>query len=108
MDVFIGQYEVKLTEKGRIALPVEFRRKIGKKAYITRWYEGCLVIVSSQSWMALLDKVGAKSIHLTQAVRDTDRFILGASFEVDLDSQGRFVVPKMLRGYAQLKDDVTV
>jgi MraZ protein len=107
MKSLIGQYEVKLTEKGRLALPVGYRKIVGNKAFIARWYEGCLVIVSSGSWDALLERVTAKSAHLTQAVRDTDRFILGSAFEIELDEQGRFVVPKLLREYAQLSGNVT-
>lgn len=106
MSNLIGQYEVKLTDKGRLALPINFRNLIGGNAYIARWYEGCLVVVSEENWGNILGRVTARSAHLTRDVRDTDRFILGSAFEIELDDQGRFVVPKMLRDYAALSGDV--
>jgi MraZ protein len=39
-------------------------------------------------------------------VRDLDRFIWGLAFEIKLDGQGRFVMPKALSNYAQIKSEV--
>ena len=73
---------------------------------IAKWYEGCVVIVSESSWEGILQKLTGKMNILTKAVRDTDRFILGSAFECELDSQGRFVIPGNLKGYANLGEDV--
>ena len=102
----IGQYLVKLTEKNRTALPKRFRNELGNEVIIARWYEGCLVVVSNKGWKALLDKLTGKSDLITEPVRDTDRFILGSAFEVELDGQGRFVIPKILKDYADLGEEV--
>ena len=102
----IGQYLVKLTEKNRTALPKRFRNELGNEVIIARWYEGCLVVVSNKGWKALLDKLTGKSDLITEPVRDTDRFILGSAFEVVLDGQGRFVIPKILKDYADLGEEV--
>ncbi|MCH7729996.1 cell division/cell wall cluster transcriptional repressor MraZ [Patescibacteria group bacterium] len=104
--MLIGQYFTKLTEKGRCALPKKFRRQLGDKAIIAKWYEGCLVVVGEKLWEVLLIKLTGKSEIITQPVRDTDRFILGSAFEFTTDSQGRFVIPKVLREYAGLKEEV--
>ena len=104
--MLLGHYPSKLTEKGRTALPVKFRKKLGKKIIVARWYENCLVVVSEESWKALLERLTGKAEYITQPVRDTDRFILGSAFEISLDGQGRFVLPKHLREYAKLKDDL--
>lgn len=103
--MLIGQYFTKVTEKGRCALPKTFRKQLGDKAIIAKWYEGCLVIVGGNRWEALLTKLTGKSEIITLPVRDTDRFILGSAFEFLTDSQGRFVIPKVLRDYAQLKEE---
>jgi MraZ protein len=102
----IGQYLVKLTEKNRTALPKRFRDELGNDAIIAKWYEGCLVVVSNTGWKALLNKLTGKSDLITEPVRDTDRFILGSAFEIELDSQGRFVIPKILKDYAALEEEV--
>ena len=104
--MLIGHYYTKLTEKGRSSVPKKFRQEIGNKAIIAKWYENCLVIVDPDSWNALLNKLTGKSQIITEPVRDTDRFILGSAFEIDLDSQGRFVIPKALRDYARLSEEI--
>jgi MraZ protein len=43
---------------------------------------------------------------LNLSVRDTFRFIIAGAFEVDLDKQGRLVVPQSLREFAQIESDV--
>lgn len=100
--MLLGQYESKLTDKGRLALPKKFRENLGDKLIVARWYEGCIVVVGESRWEELLSKLTGKTEFVTQPVRDTDRFILGSAYEVELDDQGRFVVPKMLRDYAKI------
>lgn len=104
--MLIGQYIASLTEKGRTALPKRFREVIGDSVIVAKWYEGCLVVVDAPSWVELLQKLTGKSEIITAPVRDTDRFILGSAFEVELDAQGRFVIPKVLRDYAGLKSEI--
>jgi MraZ protein len=106
--MLLGQYPVKVTEKGRIAIPAKFRSSLGKKLIVAKWYEGCLVIVSESKWNALLKRLTGKSEIITSPVRDTDRFILGSAFDVETDSQGRFVVPKILKKYSNLGSDAII
>ena len=104
--MLLGQYEAVLTDKGRLALPKKFREKLGGRVVVAKWYESCLVVVASESLNPLLSRLTAETKYITGAVRDTDRFVLGSASEVDLDKQGRFVVPKYLRDYALLVKEV--
>jgi MraZ protein len=104
--MIIGQYLTRLSEKNRTSLPKKFRDAIGDEGIIARWYEGCLVVVNGTTWKALLNRLTAKANVITQPVRDTDRFILGSAFEIEFDDQGRFVIPKVLKDYARLEDEV--
>lgn len=104
--MLIGHYFVNLTLKGRSSLPKKFREEVGNNLIIARWYEGCLVIVGQEKWSELLGKLTGRSEIITEPVRDTDRFILGSAFEVNLDQQGRFVIPKVLRNFAKLRQDL--
>lgn len=105
MDILLGQYSVKLTDKGRLALPSKFKKILGTQVIVAKWYEGCIVVVNANEWGALLNKLTGKEKHITASVRDTDRFILGSAFEVELDAQGRFVVPKVLLNYAGVEKE---
>ena len=104
--MLVGQYCATLTDKGRIPVPSKFRHELGEKVVVAKWYEGCLVVVSESEWTRILDRLTGKTSTITQPVRDTDRFILGSAFEVSLDSLGRFVVPKVLKEFADLKQEV--
>lgn len=103
--MLIGQYLGKISSKGRVALPKKFRQVLGDEVVLARWYENCLVVVSKTAWEKILqDFTGGRAV--TLPARDTDRFLLGGAFEVELDAQGRFVVPQALRAYADLKDEI--
>lgn len=101
--MLLGQYNVSVTDKGRLAIPVRFRSELGSKLIATKWFEGCMVIVAEVNWRTLLTKVTAQSGILNVSVRELERFILGSAFEIDLDNQGRFVIPKVLKEYARLE-----
>lgn len=106
--VLIGQYATKLSDKSRTALPARFRRELKSKVIIAKWYEGCLVIVAQDKWRALLERLTSKLEFVTKSVRDTDRFILGSAFDIDLDAQGRFIIPKNLKDFAHLGSELVV
>jgi MraZ protein len=106
--MLVGQYLVRKTAKGRLAIPAKMRKDLGNKLVVAKWYEGCLVVVSENKWRVLLDRLTGRSEIITSPVRDTDRFILGSAFETHLDSQGRFVLPKLLETYANLGKEVVI
>jgi len=102
----LGQYKTSITNGRRIAIPKAFRTSLGNNLIVARWYEGCLVLVSRESWEALLQKITSSNKIATLSVRDTDRFILASAFEINPDSQGRVVVPDKLSNYANLNSEV--
>ena len=103
--MLIGHYKTKISVKGRVALPNKLKVSLGGKLIITAGYEKSLMIVSPKNWQAVVGQVTNRQLTLGPA-RATDRFLLGSAFEVELDSQGRFIIPKYLRTYAGITDDV--
>ncbi|PIS12551.1 cell division/cell wall cluster transcriptional repressor MraZ [candidate division WWE3 bacterium CG09_land_8_20_14_0_10_47_33] len=103
--MLIGSYIQKVGPRYRVALPSRFRQILGKKIILTRGYEGCLLVIPHRSWQELFATV-AKGPFVSRAVRDTTRFLLGSAFEIELDDQGRFVLPETLRIYAQIGGEV--
>lgn len=101
-----GSYLGSLSEKRRVAIPKKFLEEFGVKLIIAKWYEDCLVIVSTDFWNELFHRLtgGAKAISL--GVRDIERFILGSAYEVEPDEQGRIVIPEILTKYAGLQKEV--
>jgi len=103
--MLIGEYRYKVEAKNRISLPKKFREEIGNKIVVTRGYEGCLVVVSPRQWEVLIEDA-ARGPFVSEAVRDTSRFLLGGAVEVELDEQGRFVLPQPLKEYAGIGKEV--
>lgn len=101
--MLLGRYYSQVSEKGRLALPARFRQEIGDKIFIARWYEGCLVIVGGSNWEDFISRLARKSDVLTKPIRSTERFIFSTASEIDLDDQGRFVLPLFLREMAGIK-----
>lgn len=104
-EMLAGEYSHRVGEKDRTALPKAFREQIGPKIIITRGYEGSLIIVSPRQWEGIVAEA-ASGPFVSRAVRDTSRFLLGGAREVELDEQGRFVIPRSLMEYAGIKDEV--
>lgn len=100
--MLIGHYQTKIDLKGRTALPAKFKLVLGQKAIITAGYEQSLMIVSLKDWQQVVGQITNQKLTLEPA-RATDRFLLGSAFEIDLDSQSRFIIPKYLRDYSQIK-----
>ena len=103
--MLIGHYTTKADSKGRVALPAKFKANLGNKVIVTAGYENSLMIVSVKDWQTVIGQVTNNKLTLEPA-RATDRFLLGSAFEVELDAQGRFIIPKYLRQYAKISQSV--
>ena len=105
--MFIGEYKHNLDEKGRLAVPVKFRRELGKTAVITRGLDGCLFLFTKVEWEALAKKLTA--LPLAQAnSRAFVRLMLAGAMEAPLDGQGRVLIPEYLRTYSGMKSKAVV
>ncbi|MGA3291962.1 MAG: hypothetical protein ABSC49_02305 [Candidatus Microgenomates bacterium] len=104
--MFVGTYLVSVTSGKRTSVPSVFRSKLGKSAILARWYEGCLVLVGTDSWNALLERTTGGERMIVEPVRQTEHFIYASAFEVEADDQGRIVLPERLITYANLGSQV--
>ncbi len=103
--MLIGQFRIKVGEKGRIAFPKRFRDELGDKLIATYGFEGSLIVVSEKNWRSLLEGSENKPFLLSET-RDIKRFLLGGATLAELDRQGRFILPDYLREYSNLRDEV--
>ena len=104
--MIIGSYIGNLGDKRRTAIPKKFLALLGEKPILAKWYEDCLILVSGEIWERILDRLtGGKKV-LGLGVRDIERFILGSAFEMEVDTQGRVIVPELLTEYAGLKKEL--
>ncbi len=105
--MFIGEYHHALDDKGRIQIPAKFRLELAKGAVVTRGLDNCLSIYPKKDWAALADKLSKLPISKANT-RAFSRLMLAGAMELEVDKQGRAMVPEYLRQYAGLKKVVVV
>lgn len=105
--MFLGEYSHTIDEKGRVAIPIKFRRELGEGATITRGSDGCLVVYPKSEWQQLATKLAALPISDPRA-RSYARLVLAGAMEVEFDRQGRALVPAYLKELAGLTDQAVV
>jgi MraZ protein len=106
MYMLIGAYQGSLNEKRRVAIPKRFIAELGERPILAKWYENCLILVSTDFWQKLFQRLTGGKNTINLGVRDIERFILGSAFELEPDDQGRVVIPEILAIYATLTKDV--
>lgn len=101
--MFTGEYRVAVDDKGRIAVPVRFRAEFADGGLVSKWLDGCLALHPRAAWESLAARVEPLPFTDVRG-RGLERFLYGTAFEIELDKQGRMVVPAVLRGFAKLGD----
>ncbi len=100
--MFIGEYHHAIDDKGRIQIPVKFRADLLKGAVVTRGLDNCLFIYTKKEWTVLAEKLARLPIAQANS-RAFSRLMLAGAMELELDKQGRAVLPEYLRQYAGVK-----
>jgi len=105
--MFIGEYSHTIDQKGRMAIPVKMRAKLSNGAVVTRGLDNCLFLYPREDWEELAKKLAG--LPLSQAdARAFVRLMLAGAMEVEIDKQGRVLLPNYLRSFAGLKNQIIV
>ena len=81
--------------------------RLAQGATLARWLDGCLAIFPADTWEDLAAKI--QGLPTTNAAaRQFGRFMSSGAVEVELDRQGRVLVPSYLREYAGLTNSEVV
>ena len=100
-----GEYFHQIDAKGRVRIPPKFKDALGQ-AVITRGTNGCLFIFSETEFRKQIEP-RAYSTDLFDEVGNRQLRILASSaFELEIDDQGRSLLPKTLRDAIKIEKDV--
>ncbi len=88
-------------------MPARFRAELATGAHVTRWMDNCLAIFPNQAWQKLAERVGEQR-YADAGARAFSRFLFSGAFDVELDAQGRVVLPAALRDFAGLGQEAVV
>ena len=104
--MYFGETHTALDDKGRLAVPVQFRRIMQAMDhdtwFITRGYDNALFLYHKERWDRLL-KHEVPGATLDPRIMDFRRFFLGGAAKAKLDRQGRLLIPQYLRDYAGIE-----
>jgi MraZ protein len=109
--MFRGNHPTRVDEKGRLKVPAEFKRVIDEK-YSTQFYITSLdgkvaQIYPFEEWEQIEQKLaGLSTFNPTKK-----KFLSRVNYwgqQVEMDGQGRLLLPQMLREAAQIKGEVAV
>ena len=103
--MFMGEYSHTIDAKGRIIVPVKFRESLGDNFVVTKGLDNCLFVYTKEDWQKFEEKL--QTLPLTNKnARQFTRFFLAGAAEMEVDKQGRILIPSVLREFAALEKDV--
>ncbi|MGO5075847.1 division/cell wall cluster transcriptional repressor MraZ [Clostridium sporogenes] len=103
--MFIGEYNHSLDTKNRIIIPAKFREELGKNFVLTKGLDGCLYVYPKSQWEVLQKKL--ETLPLTNKnARAFVRFFFSGAHELEIDKQGRTLIPQNLLEYGQIQKEI--
>jgi MraZ protein len=112
MPAFSGKYYYTIDPKGRIIIPAPFREIItsnyNPKLYVVNAaFDKCLHIYPQEEWNRHEEKV-RQLPGMLEEVRFYKRRVIASAQEVEMDKQGRILIPVAHRADAGLDSDIVM
>ena len=105
--MFLGEYDYKIDEKGRVPLPPKFRADFIDGIVLAAGAEKCILAYAPSQWEMLAESLVTGPV-LSNKMRKLSRALFATAFHLNLDGQGRISLPMPLRQYAGITTDVVV
>jgi MraZ protein len=109
--MFRGNHPTRVDEKGRLKVPAEFKRiideKYAQKFYITSLDGIVAQVYPFEEWERIEQKLAALSTYNPTKKKFLNRTNYYGQV-VEMDGQGRLLVPQTLRESAQIRGEVAV
>ena len=113
MATFIGDYSCKVDAKGRIILPMAFKKQMPSAAadrFVVRKgiFDKCLVLYSIDDWNTELEKIRSRLNPYNKEHNEFMRSFFKGTAELILDSSNRLLIPKRMLDMAGIEKDVVL
>ncbi len=105
--MFMSEYNHTVDAKGRLIMPSKFREVLGEEFVVSKGMDGCLFVYGNNDWNAFEQKLTSLPL-INKEARQFARFFLAGAAQVELDKQGRILIPANLREFAGLDKDVVL
>ena len=107
--MFLGTFEPNLMDKGRLALPKKIREELGsKRLVLTIGFEKCIFGFTEKTWEQVAEPELQRPLFSDKEGRDLRRKMFSDASHVELDGQGRCILPERMMEFAGIKERVLV
>ncbi|WP_298237824.1 division/cell wall cluster transcriptional repressor MraZ [uncultured Algibacter sp.] len=112
MDSLIGTYECKVDAKGRLMMPAALKKQLSpvlQEGFVLRRsvFQKCLELYPLNEWQALMQKVNKLNKFKKKNNDFIRRFTAGVKM-VEVDVNGRLLIPKDLTVFASISKNIVV
>ena len=110
MTFFTSEYESKLDSKGRLVLPARIKSQLpegGGELVIRRGFESCLIVYPMVEFKKVFSKISGLN-EFNEEYRKLQRNFLSGVVTVELDNNGRFLIPRSMLAYANIEKEVAL
>ena len=105
--MFMGEYNHTIDAKGRLIIPSKFRESLGDEFVVTKGMDGCLFVYDNEEWKKFEEKLLSLPM-MDKQVRQFTRYFLAGAASVEVDKQGRILIPSVLREFADITKDAVL
>ena len=112
LNYLIGTYECKVDVKGRVLIPSAFKKQLAaaiNKGFVLKRavFQSCLELYPISEWEELISKVNSLNRFKKKNNDFIRRFTAGVKF-IELDSNGRLLIPKDLIEFSNIKREIVL
>jgi MraZ protein len=97
-QMFLGQFQHNLDDKGRLMIPARFRELLEGGAFITQGFDKCLMVLTEAYFKQVYERIEAMNL-ADPTARLLRRLILSNAYPIEVDKVGRILVPQNLRTF---------
>ena len=97
-QMFLGQFQHNLDDKGRLMIPARYRELLAAGAFITQGFDKCLMVMTDVYFKQVYDRINGMN-PTDPTARLLRRLILSNAYPVEVDKVGRVLVPQNLRQF---------
>ena len=105
--MFMGRYNHTIDPKGRLSIPSKYREILGDEFVVSKGMDGCLFVFDNSEWQNFAEKLRELPM-MDKEVRQFTRFFLAGAASVEVDKQGRILLPSVLREFADITKDAVL
>lgn len=112
MTHFIGTFECKADNKGRIMIPISLKKQLSlniKDEFVIKRavFNSCLELYPMKEWLLLMKKINSLNRFNKKNNDFIRRFTAGVK-SINIDALGRLLIPRDLISYAKIQKDIVL